>query len=107
MSVAVFVRGAEGLIDGTIDLDTDTLKLGLLDLGTADVGVKAVTAASNATPIVITSTAHGFTNGDLVLIGQVGGNLAANGVYKIANVAANTFELTYLTNPVTGTYANV
>jgi hypothetical protein len=70
-----------------------------LDLNTADVGIKAITAATNATPIVVTATAHGFSNGDFVSIRDVGGNLAANGVWKIANVAANTFELT---DPVSG-----
>src|SRR5439155_16956785 len=61
--------------------------------------IKAITAATNATPIVVTATAHGFSNGDFVSIRDVGGNLAANGVWKIANVAANTFELT---DPVSG-----
>jgi hypothetical protein len=55
---------------------------------------KAITGATNATPIVITSTAHGFANGQTVIIKGVGGNTAANGKFRIANVAANTFELT-------------
>ena len=93
----LFEKGKEGLLDGTLDLDTDTIKVALLDLdGATDTGVKAITAASNATPIVVTSTSHGFTNADFVYIDGVGGNLSANGIYKIANVAANTFELTRL-----------
>lgn len=100
MSNLVFEKGREGFLGGTIDWDSHTIKAALLDLdGATDVGVKAITAASNATPIVITSNSHGFTNGDIVYIASVGGNLAANGVWKIANVAANTFELT---NPVSG-----
>jgi len=87
-------KGKEGLIDGTLDMDTDTIKIALLDLdGHTDTGVKAITGATNATPIVITATSHGFSNGDYVYIDGVGGNLSANGIYKIANVAANTFEL--------------
>lgn len=89
----LFNKGREGFLDGSIDFDTDTIKAALLDLNTADVGVKAITAATNATPIVVTATAHGFTNGDNVFIDGVGGNLAANGVWKIASVTANTFEL--------------
>lgn len=100
MADTLFEKGREGFLDGTCDWDTNTFKDILLDLNTADVGVKAITAASNATPIVVTSTSHGFTNGDIVLVGAVGGNLAANGIWKIANQAANTFELT---DPVTGT----
>lgn len=100
MGNALFEKGREGFLDGTLDWDTNTFKAALLDLNTADTGIKAVTGATNATPIVVTATAHGFTNGDFVLIGAVGGNLSANGIFKIANQAANTFELT---NPVTGT----
>jgi hypothetical protein len=52
-----------------------------------------ITGASNATPIVITSTAHGRTNGQTVLIKDVAGNTAANGQWVIANKTANTYEL--------------
>lgn len=99
---ALFEKGREGFLDGTLDWDTQTFSAALVDLNTADVGIKAITGATNATPIVITATAHGFSNGDLVFVDGVGGNLSANGFWKIANVAANTFELT---NPVSG--ANV
>lgn len=102
MSSFLFEKGREGLADGTVDFDTNTMKMILLDTGTADVGIKAITAASNATPIVLTVTAHGFTNGDLVYVDGVLGNLAANGLWKVANQATNTFELT---DPITG--ANV
>jgi len=98
----MFEKGREGFLDGTLDWDTQAFSAALMDLNTADVGVKTVTAASNATPIVITATAHGFANGDLVFVDGVGGNLAANGLWKIANQAANTFELT---NPVSAANA--
>jgi hypothetical protein len=90
---AIFEKGREGFLDGSIDWDTNTIKAILLDLDTPDTGVKAITGATNATPIVVTATAHGFSNGDIVVIDKVGGNLAANGIYKVANVATNTFEL--------------
>lgn len=53
----------------------------------------AITGATNATPIVITSNGHGLSNNDMVAIASVGGNTAANGIWSVANVAANTFEL--------------
>lgn len=53
----------------------------------------AITGATNATPIVITSNGHGLANNDSVAITGVGGNTAANGIWSIQNVAANTFEL--------------
>jgi hypothetical protein len=60
---------------------------------------KTITAASNATPIVVTSNAHGFSNGDFVVVAGVLGNTAANntganGTWVVANITANTFELT-------------
>jgi hypothetical protein len=54
---------------------------------------KFVNAASNASPIVITSVAHGYTAEDLVTVQGVLGNTAANGVWIVANPAADTFEL--------------
>lgn len=94
MANALLEKGREGFLDGTIDFDTNTVKAALLDLGTADVGIRAIASSTNATPIVVTSTAHGFTNGDLVIIGAHVTNTAANGVWLIAGVAANTFQLT-------------
>jgi hypothetical protein len=94
MANALFDKGREGFLDGSIDWDTNTISAVLLDLNTTDVGVKAITGATNATPIVITATSHGFSNGDTVFIDGVGGNLAANGLWTIASVATNTFNLT-------------
>ena len=56
-------------------------------------GAKAVGGATNATPIVITSTSHGYSDGDFVNIIGVVGNTAANGLHIVANKTANTFEL--------------
>lgn len=99
MANLLMEKGREGFLDGTLDWDTNTFKVALLDLDTATTGIKAITGATNATPIVITATAHGFSNGDLVLIGKVGGNLAANGVFAVAGQTTNTFNLT---DPITG-----
>lgn len=54
---------------------------------------EAITDASRTTPIVITSEKHGLANGEKVIIEQVGGNLAANGTWTVANATVNTFEL--------------
>ncbi|MCP3882363.1 MAG: hypothetical protein GY701_28810 [Sulfitobacter sp.] len=57
-----------------------------------------ITGATNATPIVVTAAKHGLANGDMVRIEGVVGNTAANsetsGLFIVANVAADTFELT-------------
>lgn len=61
----------------------------------------AVTGATNASPIVITAAAHGYSNGDRVFIEGVTGNTAANtenaGVadnWLVASATTNTFALT-------------
>ena len=96
MSLRFTPTGKRYLADGTIDFDTDTMNIGLLKLdGTlTDVGIKAITGATNASPIVITSTAHGGADGDIVVISGIVGNTAANGTWKIASSTANTYALT-------------
>jgi hypothetical protein len=54
---------------------------------------KAITGTTLATPIVVTSTAHGLKNGDMVTISGCTGNTAANGDWVVTNKADNTFEL--------------
>jgi hypothetical protein len=53
----------------------------------------AITGATNATPIVVTSNGHGLTNGQRVTISGVVGNTGANGTFTVANVTTNTYEL--------------
>lgn len=52
-----------------------------------------ITAATNASPIVVTSAGHGLANGDQIYVNAVEGNRAANGLFEVANVTADTFEL--------------
>jgi hypothetical protein len=55
---------------------------------------KLVSGATNATPIVVTTTEdHGFIDGDQVLITGVVGNLAANGTFYVNSLTATTFSL--------------
>jgi hypothetical protein len=55
--------------------------------------VRTITGASNATPIVITSSAHGLTDGDTVRVEGVGGNTSANVTATITFLTVNTFSL--------------
>jgi len=62
---------------------------------TDDPFAKVISGVTAANPGVVTCTAHGFSNGDDIQIEDVVGMTELNGnVYKIANKAANTFELT-------------
>lgn len=56
---------------------------------------KLITGATAANPVVITSNAHGFSNGDKISIRGVVGMVELNveTAFTLANVATNTFEL--------------
>lgn len=54
---------------------------------------QAITGATNASPIVVTSAAHGLTTGTQVTLTGVLGNTAANGSWTITVIDANTFSL--------------
>lgn len=53
----------------------------------------AVTSSTDATPIVVAATAHGFVTGQRVFIYGHSTNLAANGIFKVTRLTANTFSL--------------
>jgi hypothetical protein len=55
----------------------------------------AVTGATNAAPIVLTTAAHGIPVGDVtwVTVANVGGNTAANGSWIAQALSATTLEL--------------
>lgn len=54
---------------------------------------KTISSSTNATPIVVTVTAHGFSTGDYVSIVSHATNTNANGVWKVGTTTANTFEI--------------
>ncbi len=74
------IYGPDGL------LPLATVSGTLLDDGT-------VTGATNATPIVITSTAHGLTTGTFITVANVGGNTEANGTFIVTRLTDDTFSL--------------
>lgn len=53
----------------------------------------SITGATNASPIVITSSGHGLQTGDRVTITGVGGNSGANGTFIVTVVSSSTFSL--------------
>lgn len=93
MSTRMFDKGRENLT-GAGNWLTDTLVAMQVALDTADVAVKVITGITNASPMVVTSASHGFSNGDIVVIRGVGGITAANGTFKVASVTTNTYALT-------------
>ena len=56
---------------------------------------KTITAATQANPVVVSITAHGYSNGDHVFVSGVGGMTELNGRwFVVANKNAGDFELT-------------
>lgn len=65
---------------------------------------KAITGITKANPGVVTATDHGFSDGDLVKIFDVGGMTEVEGItYKVANKTTNTFELNTSTDSTVDT----
>lgn len=64
----------------------------LLALATAYGAPVAFTAISNANPAVITSTAHGFANGDILEVTSGWARLN-NRLIRVSGAAANTFNV--------------
>lgn len=58
-------------------------------LGTA----KVITGITKASPGVVSSTSHGLSNGDYVLLSVTGMYQVDGRVFRIASVATNTFQL--------------
>jgi hypothetical protein len=55
---------------------------------------KTITNVTQASPAVVTSASHGFSNGDQVRVTGVGGMTSLNNRwFTVANVTTNTFEL--------------
>jgi len=64
------------------------------DLSVLESSSKTITGATQANPVVITSTSHGLSNGDEVYVDSLGGMTEVNNRnYLVANVTSNTFEL--------------
>lgn len=72
--------------NGASLMNSGTGNLEKLDTG-------AVTGASNASPIVITSAAHGLKTGNRATLAAVGGNTAANGDWTVTRITDDTFSL--------------
>lgn len=54
---------------------------------------KTITAITKAAPGVVTSTAHGYSNGDIVVLAVQGMWQLNDRVFRVASVATDTFQL--------------
>ena len=74
-----------------------------LKLATVYGAAIAVTAASNANPVVLTAAAHGLANGDLVEVSS-GWSRINNRIFRVSLSASGTFALEGLDTSNTTTY---
>lgn len=89
-SALILPKYAENLMDGSaVDLVNDAqLSLAIVDLDA--ITSLAVTAATNASPAVITTATHGLAVNDWVLIAGAAGNTAINGIFQVNTVPSGT-----------------
>ncbi len=74
------VYGPDGLVAGQVGQSS-----------ARDTG--SITGATNASPIVASSSGHGLSTGDRVTISGVTGNTAANGTFVVTVLSSDTFSL--------------
>lgn len=72
-------------------------------IGGTVAGVQTYTAASNASPIAITKTAHGLTTGDVIGVYGDTTNTNANGLWRVTVSDADHFSLNSSTGNGAGT----
>jgi hypothetical protein len=79
-----------------------------VDCGSSYDAPKTITTITKGIATTVTAAAHGFSNGDEVVIRDVSGMTEVNGnVYKISNVFTNSFEINDLSgNPIDSTNFN-
>ena len=96
MSNILFGQFKLNLASKAINLASDTIKAGLITCSTSVSGYVALIASStNATPIVIsTSAPHGMNAGDIAVVGGHLTNTAANGTWLLGSSGGTTLTLT-------------
>jgi hypothetical protein len=97
MSARLFDKGRNSFLTAGVSWTGDVQKAILVDCTTSTgAAMKLVTGATNASPVVYTVTANGFSNNDVVVIGGILGNLSANQIGLVTAQATNTIDLTTL-----------
>lgn len=77
------------------------------DGGILTEATKNITAITKANPAVVTSSSHGFSNGDRVFISGVAGMTEVNNLeFTVAGVTTNTFQLSGINSSSFTTYTS-
>jgi len=64
-----------------------------VDIETAKASTKTISAITKASPAVVTSAAHGYSNGDIIVLSIVGMVELHNQAFRVASVTTDTFAL--------------
>lgn len=101
MSNALFGLGRQNFGTKAINWVGDIFKAILLSMSSAAGKIALISSSTNASPIVLTTTAaHGYSPGDIVVVGGHGTNTAANGTWQCGAGTAGTSI--YLTTKLDG-----
>lgn len=73
---------------------------------TALAAAKTITAITKANPAVASSTSHGYSDGDIVLIKATGMTEVNHLVVRVDNSAANAFDLEGIDSTLYGTFVS-
>jgi len=114
------INGSRQIVGGGLDAAKATYTRATTGVGAPASSLcntaKAITAATSASPPVLTSNSHGFNNGDIVIVygAILGGMSGLTGAFMVGSATTNTFALcgnwdgTTCQNPPTtsGTYTS-
>lgn len=104
MSNILFRTGKQNVGNKAVAFNADTFKATLLTMASASGKISLISSSTNASPIVVTTTgAHGYSTGDVVVIGGHQTNTAANGTWAITAASGSVFTLTTLLDGVNST----
>ena len=104
MSNILFRTGKQNIGNKAVAFNADTFKATLLTMASAAGKIALISSSTNASPIVVTTTgAHGYSTGDVVVIGGHQTNTAANGTWAITAASGSVFTLTTLLDGVNST----
>lgn len=65
----------------------------IVQIATGTSSGKTISGVTLGNPTIITATAHGFNNGDVVVITGITGTTVANGTWTVQFVTTNTFSI--------------
>ncbi len=98
MPNALFESGRNAFAAGTCNWATGkggsgAIQAALITTTSYTTGIKQVSGATTgAGAAAVACTSHGFTNGDIVVIGGVGGTTTANGLWVVEGQTTNAFN---------------